>query len=500
MTVNTRLRANPLFPLFSVVIVAIITVAVFTITFAWSAAKEPPGKGASARQSAKEPTGKEPASLDALAIEAARTLKTQLGQKKLYVDKAFIRDGITGETSNLSSLLRNELDAALSQNGFHLVDDIKDADYFVTISYQKDKRNLRVFIKYRKTGSEGGYKSISLSLRLEYLPQDTFTENLDSKIKKLSARLTQNLRGQKIFMSPVVEANYRYASDFSRYVTSCVRGAITSSGQADVLEEKPIMQSMKDTRSLKVQTGKVTRLETSDAVLSGADAYFQGFYAPDSKNVHVSLTLKDLQGKVLASADERIDRSLVTMNLENPEAKGLAEKADTAHESQERMIKISTSKGDKYQVFYTKEEVQFHVMVAKPLYVYIYNINAKGEVNLLYPSTQEAGKPQQAKVLYTIPSANDGWSIIVEPPYGTELVKAFACERDLKLPRIDGATASRSFTGNSRSLVRREKIQEELSTQININQDDLVDYYRGAAKAAEAPLYEDTLFLQTKGK
>jgi|GEM_PF-767987 len=477
MVVNTSIRT-----LFMFIIAAIVTSATVFALPAWS-------------------TAKELTSLDALAMETARKLKDQLGEKRLYVDKTFIRDGITGETSNLSSMLRNELEASLSQNGFRLADDIKDADYFVTISYQKDKQNLRVFIKHRKAGSSGSYASISQSIRLDYLPPDTFTENLASTLKKLSSRLIQNLHGQKIFISPVVEGSQRYTSDFSRYVTSYVRSAIAASGQAEVVEAKPVMRSLQVTRELNVKAGKVTRLETSAAVMSDADAHFEGFYAPDSKFVHISLVLKDLQGKVLAAADERIERSLITMNLENPEAKILAEKADVANEGRDRMVKISTTKGDKYQVYYKGEEVQFHVMVAKPLYVHIYNISPDGKATLLYPNEHEAGKPLQSKLLYTIPSANEDWSIVVDgPSYGTEFVKAFACERDIKLPRIDGSIASRSFSGQTRNMEIREKIQKDLSTRISINQDDLVDYYRGAAKAAGAALYEDTFFLQTKEK
>ena len=57
----------------------------------------------------------EPASLKELAAGVAAEMKEKSGAgKKLYLDKANVKDVVTGETANLSAFLVNELESALS--------------------------------------------------------------------------------------------------------------------------------------------------------------------------------------------------------------------------------------------------------------------------------------------------------------------------------------------------------------------------------------------------
>lgn len=60
------------------------------------------------------------------------------------------------------------------------------------------------------------------------------------------------------------------------------------------------------------------------------------------------------------------------------------------------------------------------------------------------------------------------WEILVEPPFGTDLVKLFASERMLRLPYVSDKVAAKSFSDGNRSLVRRDLVQQELSDQKTI--------------------------------
>ena len=77
-------------------------------------------------------------------------------------------------------------------------------------------------------------------------------------------------------------------------------------------------------------------------------------------------------------------------------------------------------------------------------------------------------------------------------------VKIFASDRKLPIPVISGQMTARTFTGGTRSLTRVDQVRKELTTQPAINGLDLVDFYKGIALAKKAPLYEATVFVETK--
>ena len=50
------------------------------------------------------------------------------------------------------------------------------------------------------------------------------------------------------------------------------------------------------------------------------------------------------------------------------------------------------------------------------------------------------------------------------------------------------------------SFLMDQNIIKKIAAAAQINQEDIVDYYRGAAKKLNASLYEDSIFIQTKEK
>jgi len=200
----------------------------------------------------------------------------------------------------------------------------------------------------------------------------------------------------------------------------------------------------------------------------------------------------------LGSAEETIERALIPYSTVNQTAGALALVADVAGQGSQQMVKLNTTKGDRFQVYRAGEKVQFLIQVAKPLYVYLYGINAKNEVNQLYPGPGQQEEPLASGRIHTVPGERDSWEIVVEPPFGTDVVKLFASERPLPVPTISDKIAAKSFSGGTRTLARRDVIQQELSTQKTINGFDLVDYYKGIAINFGVTLYEDSLFVQTR--
>lgn len=441
----------------------------------------------------------EPASLKELAAGAASELKAAAGSARtLYLDKANIKDAVSGESSNLSAFLVNELESSLSAAGYTFSDFMEQADLVLGAIYQRDGETLRVFVKYCPAKDSSGCKSLAAALPVARLPKDSFSESLDSRLKRLVQKTSGNRAGLKVFINPVIERKGRYASEFSEYVTAKARSYLVNSQQFEVLEEQPVTRSLSNTRGLAAKAKDVKNLETSAALFSGADAVLDGYYLEGSGRVTVAMTLKNLKGGVLGSAEESIERSLIPYSTVNQTAGALAMMADVAGQGAQQQVKLNTTKGDRFQVYRAGEKVQFLIQVARPLYVYLYGINIKNEVSLLYPGPGQQERPLQSGAIHAVPGEHERWEIVVEPPFGTDVVKLFASERPLPVPSITDKVAARSFSDGTRTLVRRKAIQQELATQKAINGFDLVDYYKGIAANFGVMLYEDSLFVQTR--
>ena len=443
----------------------------------------------------------EPSSLKDLTAGLATELKEKSGSpKKLYLDKVNVKDSVSGETSNFSAFLVNELESSLSAAGFSFTDFMEQADQVVGGSYQRDGDRLRVFVKYCPAKDSSSCKTLSATLAYSQLPKDSFSESLDSRLKRLVQKAGGGKSGLKVFISPVVERKGRYSSQFSEYVTAKARSYLVNSQQFEVLEEQPVTRSLSNTRGLAAKAKEVKNLDTSAALFSGADAVLEGYYLEGAGRVTVAMTLKNLKGGVLGSADETIDRSMIPYSTVNQTAGTLAAVADVAGQASQQVVKLNTTKGDRYQIYRAGEKVQFLMQVTKPLYVYLFDINSKNEVSQLYPGPGQHQVPLQVGRLHAVPADNDSWEIVVEPPFGTDVVKLFASERPLPVPVISSKVTAKSFADGTRSLVRREVIQQQLAGQKIINGFDLVDYFKGVAEQQGLTLYEDSLFVQTRPK
>lgn len=443
----------------------------------------------------------EPETLKDLAAGVATELKEKSGgAKKLYLDRVNVRDAVSGESSNLSAFMVNELESALSQAGFSFSDFMEQADLSIGASYQRDGDKLRIFIKYCPARETAGCKSLAANLSYEKLPKSSFSESLDSRLKQLVNRVSGSRNGLKVFINPVVERKGRYASEFSEYVTARTRSLMVNSQQFEVLEEQPVTRSLSNTRGLAAKAREVKNLETSAAMFSGADAVLDGYYLEGAGRVTVAMTLKNLKGTVLGSAEEHIERAMIPYNTGNAAAGALAEVADVAGQGKQQTVKLNSTKGDRFQIYRLGEKVQFLIQVAKPMYVYLFGINSRNEVAQLYPGPGQQETPLMPGLLHLVPGERDSWEIIVEPPFGTDVVKLFASERPLPLPAISDKVASRSFSAGTRSLVSRKVVQQELAGQTVINGFDLVDYFKGVSARYRLQLYEDSLFIQTRPK
>jgi len=442
-------------------------------------------------------------SMTEMADAMAREMRSDYPGRKLYLDREDIRNELNGATAPFSGMLANELERALSRHGFGFEErNIDQADFAVKVSYRPDQQKVTVYLKLKDIKSGSSYRNLKGSywIGLDKLPSDSFSDSLDNRIGRLAAKIAAGWRRSntlQVYVNPVVETRKKYSSPFSDYVTLKLKTILSAEPSIKVIEEKPSRQKLALTRSI---SNIKAPIATGDASIAGADAILDGSYLRGSQSVSLAFSLKELSGRVISGAADSIPLELVQYSTANDAAETLSQIADTEHEQGGDMVRISTVKGGAYQVFHEGDLVSFRLLVKRPLYLYVYDINPKGEVSLLYPKAGEAETPKLPGIIHILPEETDSWTIRVEPPFGTDAVKVFASNRKLPLPRISEQVASRSFEGTTRSLQRIDNVRQDLARQKTINGKDLVDYYKGIAAKTGAPLYESTVYIETRAK
>lgn len=442
-------------------------------------------------------------SISELADGIALEMKEGHAGKSLYLNREDIRDSSDGYVYPFSAILANELHRALARAGFGFVEsrNMERADLQLEASFQKSPESVRVYLNMKNLKQDSAYRALKGNYELPRgkLPADSFVESLDNRIDKLAAKLTngwQRTTQIKLFVTPMIESRRKYSSPFAEHVTGKLKARLAADLYVKLVEEKPVMKKVAASRSVSATASTV---ESGDAAFAGADALLESTYLRGDRSVYVTVKVKGIDGTVKVFADETFPEELIKHSLENDEADHLSKLVDSEHEQAGGMISIATTKGGRHQVYRDGEIVQFNVITGKPLYIYVYDINPKGEATLLFPKAGDAESARRPRLNHLIPDDKDSWEIKVEPPYGIDAVKVFASEKKLPVPRISDQTASRSFSGGTRAL-KRVEVQAELAVQQTINGSDLVDYYKGVAARLKTSLYEATVYIETRGK
>lgn len=439
-----------------------------------------------------------PSSMGELADGLVHEMANDLKGKKVYFDRTTIVDVMTTNAAPFSVYLADSLDGSLA-GAFDMVLQAVEADFILRVSYQRGAEDVMVTCNYFNV-KEFVAKSVARSIPLDRLPGDAFEENLRSKAYKLAAVIIGDTVKQRVYLQPIREAVDGYVSEFSAAFGLLLKSELTRLHAGLDLVDEAVVDPSTEPETFEEGTGEDVELERINAQLAGADSILRGEYFLSSDHVIVSLFLEDLDGRILNSVTEEIDRGLITQELVDESYHKLADYADKASEDKEKIVKISPTKGGDNPIYHHKDIMAFYLQVVEPLYIYLYDIDPTGNVTRLFPNTPEQENQLfQAGKLYTYPDGQDGVELEVNPPFGKDVIKVFASSKPLPLPEFDESAPLKGYDGETRAIkVKRKEIQEELATVRSIHPKDLVDYYRGVATEKGVSLHENSIFIETR--
>ncbi|OGR17967.1 MAG: hypothetical protein A2X81_15105 [Desulfobacterales bacterium GWB2_56_26] len=325
---------------------------------------------------------------------------------------------------------------------------------------------------------------------------------LQGKVAQLIAEvLPQDKKELRLYLAPLHNAACKCTTEFSRSFLLMTQKEIErthtnihfSHGLPSALQKPDQIRSIKR----KVQADD--NLEIADARLAGADMLLTGDYLVEGTTVTVTLVLKNQSGEVLRRGSVTLDSKLITAQLTNPLADRLSDLADRREERNGNQIKITTTKGSTAPLYRENEKIVFLVQLKKPLFLYIYSISTTKQAELLFPyeNTQKQ-KPMLPGDLLVFPDDSAGFEFLVQPPFGTDIIKVFASPVALEIPEISDTVPQVSYVQGTRAVSKkRVEAQHALAARATIHSHDLVDYYRGMATKLTIELFEDSLLIET---
>jgi hypothetical protein len=426
-------------------------------------------------------------------------------ERKVFVEREYIRDARTGEVWAFSGCLQHELESSLSSRGFMLAPDPADAAFLLGATYQREGDRVRIF--FRSHGTDEIYRQTrDYEIPVDRIPQEAcaLKETLEGKAAKLVQDVKPfSINRSRVYIKPVREGHKGFVSDFSRSFMARLRVAMVQFWQGtEIIDERPILEGLTQSRGILEKAKEVEDLKNWEAVCTDADTVLGGVYFVEGDRVLVALTLKNLKGRLFGSAKCQIPTSIIQASLDNPEAVVLTDAGDVAVREKESIVRILTDLGGDFPVYFEGDVIRLFVQVKKPLHIRVFNITPTGTVNRLYPP---AFPPSDARFepgrLYPLPDEAHPFEFMVLPPFGMDLIKVFASSTPLPVPEISSSMPVRSFHGSVRKTeAERINIQQALAREKAIHPLDLVDYYRGIAAQKGVSLYEDEVMVETRRK
>ncbi|SMB91024.1 DUF4384 domain-containing protein [Deinococcus hopiensis] len=166
-------------------------------------------------------------------------------------------------------------------------------------------------------------------------------------------------------------------------------------------------------------------------------------------------------------------------------------------------VKVWTDRGSGTQVpgYVPGERIRLYTSVNQDAYVYLFNVDPQGHVDLILPNRfQGGGNFLKANTTRTFPAASDPFTFNIAAPYGLNKVLALASRTPLKLDQIATFKAQQDSFATV-NLQGQEKLAQALSIVVNPvpaeNWISATAYYNVAQPSAAAPLQTPATAAQT---
>ncbi len=181
------------------------------------------------------------------------------------------------------------------------------------------------------------------------------------------------------------------------------------------------------------------------------DAFLHGSFFEEGEMVRIHLEMTDMSTNLTLLAEDilRPRRTIPVGVSLRPEIAVSAKAEELTHliapppsssgaESEALRVSVSTDKGNG-GAYVDGEKLQILLTANKDAYVKIYHIDVYGQATLIYPNQFDPGRKIRAGSILRIPGGA-AFELRLEPPHGTEFIKAVASTTPFLFTEADFAT------------------------------------------------------------
>lgn len=204
-------------------------------------------------------------------------------------------------------------------------------------------------------------------------------------------------------------------------------------------------------------------------IMATINALLFARYWERQNEVEIKLELIEVgQGTLLGSTSVAVPKTLFPPGIAYfPANESIAQQGlsfftpdqDETTQKKDFMVKVWADKGE--GALYKKDEIiKFHFRADKDCYIYLYHMDAAGQVKLLFPNSFNRHNLVKANRTYTIPDETMNFDLKITPPFGAEMIKAVASLQPLRDMNIQlGETGFRNIgkitDANTRRVITR---------------------------------------------
>ena len=402
--------------------------------------------------------------LDEAVVRLTETLVEQgkLQGQPVLISPHDLYDAKTGLSLPLATQLRGKLITEMKKQGVRALLPGADEEKFMILqgTWQKQGEDLGIDLKVMKLGTYGpeAVASASEKVPLEKIDADALTPDRESWARYLVRKLEQNTSdrdSRKVHLRNFKVKSKKASSDLGPYLIGWLRPALAEGHMFVPLDQQRALKGL-SANTLRTRGTRAIRpnlpgpdAETSlTADLMKADGEIKGVVWLHENKVEVQVRVTGRQGQQITAASADIPSRLFPGDLLKPDPSIPGSKPPAVKTGREGIskgglrVELTTTRGEGRPLYHKNEHIRFLIRLNRSAWVYLFDLDPKGNATLLYPVDEKGHLDRSGKcgslpppgTPLVLPEDGCSYDLVVTEPYGTDRVWAVAAESPIEFP------------------------------------------------------------------
>jgi len=402
--------------------------------------------------------------LDEAVAKLTETLIEQgkLKGQPVLINSHDLYDAKTGLSLPLATQLRGKLITEMKKQGVRALLPGADDERFMILqgTWQREGEDLSLDLKVMKLGTYGpeAVASASVKVPLKKIDADALTPDRESWARYLVRKLEQNTPvrdSRKVHLRDFKVKSKKCSPDLGPYLTGWLRPALAKGRMFVPLDQQRALRGLsantlrtRGTRAIRPKLPGPDAGTSLTADLMKADGEIKGVAWLHEKKVEVQVRVTGRQGQQITAASADIPLKLFPGDLLKPEPSVPGSRPPAPGAGAEGIskgglkVELTTTRGEGRPLYHEGEHIRFLIRLNRSAWVYLFNLDPKGNATLLYPVDEngrlarggQCGSLPPPGTPLILPEDGCSYDLVVTEPYGRDRVWAVAAESPIEFP------------------------------------------------------------------